>query len=233
MTESPDGPDQAYIALIGDIVGSRKLADRASVQEQVKRIIGRVNEREEGGLQAPLKLTGGDEVKTLFTDPVVAVNVIPHVSEALHPISLVWGLGRGSLNTPWDEDVGSMDGPCFHRARRAIEEASQEGVWGKVYGFSPRDDRVLSGFLRLMGSIRASWTEKQIRYIRAVRDKNRTQEEIARDFGVGPSAVSMALQRAHFRDIEEGEEILRDILATYRDADGRHSRAGADEGESS
>lgn len=216
MSADRQETDRPYVVLIGDLVESRELADRAAVQERLRAAVRRVNERHGDVLAAPLALTGGDEVKTMFEDPAVAVDVIVAISEAMHPAALAWGLGRGPLETALAPAVGAMDGPCFHRARRAIEQASAEGAWGRAHGFSPLDDRVLSGLLRLTGALRSGWTERQRAYIGAVREGGRTQKEIAGAFGVSPAAVSMALQRARFRDVEEGEAVLRAVLAAYR-----------------
>lgn len=138
-------------------------------------------------------------------------------------MTLAWGMGRGPIETAWVPDVGNLDGPCFHRARRANEEASKDGVWAKAYGFSPLDDRLLTALLRLAGALRASWTTKQVAYIRSVREKS--QKATAGDFGVTEGAVSQSLQSARFSDVQEGEGALRDLLAAYRPGAERSRRA--------
>lgn len=206
--------DSIFVVLIGDIVGSRELSDRASAQDRLREAVTAFNQQAGPTLAAPLEVTGGDEMKTILENPVVAVDVITRLSEALYPMTLAWGIGRGPIETSWVPDVGNLDGPCFHRARRANEEASKEGVWAKAYGFSPLDDRLLTALLRLVGAIRASWTEKQLAYIRSVREKS--QKATASDFGVTQGAVSQSLQSARFSDVQEGEAALRDLLAAYR-----------------
>lgn len=207
----------SYVVLIGDVVESRELPDRAQAQERLRAAIDTYNDRHGSALAAPLKLTGGDEMKTILQDPAAAVDVIGPLSEELHPISLAWGMGRGPIETAWTEDVGALDGPCFHRARRAVEGASQAGVWAQARGFSEVDDQVLSALLRLIGRMRDAWTETQRKYIRSVRDRN--QRETAHAFGVTEGAVSGSLRRARFHDIEAGEAALRRLLAAYRPAE--------------
>lgn len=226
MPRSNEESSPAYVVVIGDLVQSRELPDRASAQNRLREAVEAFNSHAGDSLAAPLELTGGDEMKTILEDPAVAVDVIIHISEAVHPMTLAWGVGRGPIETSWVPDVGNLDGPCFHNARRAIEEASKEGIWGKIHGFSPLDDQVLTALLRLMGVIRASWTEKQAQYIRSVR--SRSQKATAHELGVTAGAVSQSLQSARFHDVEEGETALRKLLAAYRESETRSDRPSTD-----
>lgn len=214
MPSSSATDPSPYVVVIGDVVESRELTDRASAQDELRSVIDVFNRERDDALAAPLKLTGGDEMKTLLEDPVLAVDVIVQVTEAAHPIALAWGIGRGPLATSWVPDVGELDGPCFHRARRAIEAASADKAWARASGFSEVDDVVVSALFRLLGSIRSSWTDKQRTYVRSVRRKS--QRATAKELGVTEGAISHSLRSARFHDVEEGEEALRRLLASYR-----------------
>ena len=207
-------PSEDFVVIIGDIVGSRELPDRAVAQDTLRAAVADFNRWEGNGLEAPLKPTGGDEVKAITRDPAAAIDVITRISDALHPIVLAWGIGRGPLVTSWVPDVGDLDGPCFHRARQAVERASTASIWAEVSGFSAVDDSVVNALLRLVGVIRNSWSDRQIQYIRSVR--TRSQRETAEAFEVTESAVSQSLQSARFHDVENAEGALRQVLGTYR-----------------
>lgn len=214
MTDPTRASSSPFVVVIGDVVGSRELPDRAAAQERIRAAVASFNDRHGAVLAAPLDLTGGDEMKTILDDPSVVVDLVTELTEELHPLTLVWGVGRGPLDTSWTDDVGGLDGPCFYRARQAVQEASDEGVWARVHGFSDLDDQVLSALFRLAGAVRASWTEKQWRYVRSVRE--RSQKATAETFGVTAGAVSQSLGRARFRDVLEAEAVLRRLLAAYR-----------------
>lgn len=213
MDNVSDPPSTQFIVLIGDIVKSREMPDRADAQDRVRAVVEAFNDRAPDALAAPLQLTGGDEMKAILTDPAPAVDMITWLSEAVFPIGLAWGIGRGPIETSWVPDVGALDGPCFHRARRAVEASSREETWATVHGFSERDDRVLSVLFGLMGAIRDSWTEKQLAYVRCVREKS--QKATAEEFDVSESAVSQSLRRARYHDVVKGEAVLRDLLGSY------------------
>lgn len=243
-----------FFALIGDVVASRNLADRAAVQRALRAELHALNEalgperrdeetsvhdrghgeppaeaarRDRPGtdapLAAPLELTAGDEVQGLLRRPEGAVDVVVRLADRLHPAEMVWGLGRGPIATDLYPEVAAIDGPCFHRARSALEAAAREGSWVRVDGFPAPHDQVLSALFRLAHGIRSRWTDTQARYVSAVR--GRLQKDVAREFGVDDSTVSESLKKAHFRAVEAGEEAARALLAWFgssgRPADGR------------
>lgn len=218
MNDASPSPDQPYAAAIGDLVGSRKMEDRSSVQERVRETIDQVNEELDEGLAAPIKLTGGDEWKVLVGVLPRVVDVIDRTSDLLHPVEARWGLGWGRLTTPFSRDVGALDGPCFHRARAAIEEATRERAWVWVEGFSSLHDEVLSALFGALGALRSSWTDHQVEYIRAARGK--TQKEAARELGISRTGVAKGLGRARYTEYRRGLDAIRSLLAAYEQGDG-------------
>lgn len=218
MNDESQAPDRPYVAAIGDLVGSRAMEDRSTVQERVRRAIDQVNEQLDEHLAAPIRLTGGDEWKVLVGEAPRVADVIDRMSDALHPIEARWGVGWGRLDTPLSREVGTLDGPCFHHARAAIEEAARERAWVRVEGFSPLHDEVLTALFGTLGALRASWTDHQVEYIRAVR--GRTQEEAARELGIGRTGIVKGLGRAHYAEYERGIDAIRSLLATCDEGEG-------------
>lgn len=203
-----------FHALIGDIVGSRDLPDRAAVQRDLERLLRSLNEEfqdpDEGGLATPIKLTAGDEVQVLLSAPERAVDLVVRIADGLHPATIAWGLGAGPITTDVGEDVAVLDGPCFHHARDAVEAAGDGNEWLRTKGLPAPHGESISALFRLMGVIRARWKPAQMRYIRGVR--THLQKEVAALHEVDESTVSKALQAARFRDVEQGEAAARDLL---------------------
>lgn len=231
-------PVHPYLALIGDVVGSRELEDRAGVQRRLRGLLEALNrelgapgegedplqgaadadgarrgKREGPPLAAPLAVTAGDEIQGLLLRPDAAVDVLVRLADGLHPVRIAWGLGAGKLETDLHGDVSLLDGPCFHRAREALERATKDGAWARAVGLDPAVDRGLSALFRLVGAVREGWTETQARYARAVR--GRLQKEVAERFDVSPSVVSESLKAARFRELVEAEAAARALLARF------------------
>lgn len=217
MDDENQVPSQPYLATIGDLVGSRQLDDRSSVQERVRQAIEEVNEEFDEALAAPIKLTGGDEWKVLIGEPPLVAEVIDRMSDTLHPAQARWGIGWGKLDTPLSRDVGALDGPCFHYARAAIEKAAEERVWARVAGLTSLHDEVLNALFDILGALRESWTDHQVEYIRAVRGQ--TQEEAAQELGIGRTGIVKGLGRANYTEYRRGLDAIRSLLATCDEGD--------------
>ena len=205
----------AYFVLIGDLVASRELDNRSDIQTKFQDAISFLNQTVGDQLAAPLKLTAGDEVQGLTQEPQVFVDIITHTSEALVPVELSWGIGFGDLATTFAPDVARLDGPCFHRAREAVEGAKKASSSLEVRGIEEPDGGLLSAIMNLIGSVRSAWTERQLEVVRKARC--RVQTEVARSLNVEPSTVSRTLALAHYRPVLEGEDAARALLTKLAD----------------
>lgn len=199
-----------YFAIIGDLVRSRKMADRAAVQVRFRRAVEDVNVIAGDHLAVPLKVTAGDEVQGITDRPETLVDVMVALSDALVPEGLAWGWGYGELTTDLADDVSFLDGPCLHRAREAVEAAKKRSSWLEISGIPEPSGQVLSALMNLIGSIRSGWTERQAEVVRASR--GRLQIETAERLGVDPSTVSRTLSAAHASRVLAGEDAARALL---------------------
>lgn len=200
-----------YVALIGDIRGSRDLEDRAQVQERFERTLEDANETFDEAIAADLVITTGDEFQGLFTTPSAALEALVAVADELAPVRFVFGLGHGTLETKLKPQAVGMDGPCFHRARQALEAASQDQVFARVSGFGSSTDPWANTVLDLVGALRQRWTDRQQAFIRAYRELP-TQRAVAERFEVSPSVVSESLTAASFHRVHDAETFLAQRL---------------------
>jgi hypothetical protein len=204
----------SYSALIGDIVESRRITNRAQVQRALQRTLDRLNDTLGSSMASGLVITGGDELQGLFMDPSSVPEVLTELADRLAPVRLVYGLGRGSLTTDLRPEAVGMDGPCFHRAREAVQQAKKEDRWLVAKGFPGAADRQVRALFALMGALRSTWTYKQTVYVAAAR-RCKSQKEVAEEFRVSPSVVSESLSAAHFRELLEGEQAARVLLCEF------------------
>ncbi|MFW6174434.1 MAG: SatD family protein [Chloroflexota bacterium] len=210
-------PESLYVALIGDIAGSRELQDRAETQHRLQEQIALVNGdlSASGAIAAPLALTQGDEIQALLRAPEAAVDIIVRLSDELFPLRIRHGLGLGGLSTapgpPWE--VGSLDGPAFHLAREAIESAWEGGHWVVTRGFGEVSDLAADALFGLMDAVRSGWTEKQAAYSRDAR--RMMQKDVAARHGVRPSVVSESLKASSHAAVIAGEQAARALLSSH------------------
>ncbi len=111
-----------------------------------------------------------------------------------------------------------VDGPCLHRAREALVAAASDERWLVAGGFDDPHGAAISALFRLIWSLRADWTETQMKYIRAVRDH--LQTEVADTYDVSRQAVSKALDAARLQAVLDGESAARAYLRWIGDRAG-------------
>jgi hypothetical protein len=216
---------EPLVALIGDIVDSKRIEDRAAFQRKLRGTLDEINgELAPGVLAARLDLAAGDEIQGLFRRPEAVVPVVTRLADALAPERLVVGVGRGGLTTDPSPRVSEMDGPCFHHARDALESARKDDAWVGVKGFGESADVVLGALFLLIHTLRSRWTDKQAQYARAARQMLR--KEFAARFQVSPSVVSESLKSAAFDAVRAGEAALAQALRDF----GPETEHGSDSG---
>lgn len=200
-----------YVALIGDIQGSREAEDRAALQERfdeaVEAVNGRYNTETEPQLRtlvSPLTVTAGDEFQALFSGPhpEEATLAILAMSDEMAPSMLRFGLGYGTLETPpnTDQAIG-MDGPCLRNARDGLDQAKDEGGWIRARGFPTPPDLEVGRMMDTVGVLREGWTDRQAEFARSLR-RYEFQKAVAEEHDVSESTVSESLSAAGYHEID-------------------------------
>ncbi len=203
-----------FVALIGDIVDSKRIEDRAAFQRRLREALDDINRGlDPNVLAARLDLAAGDEIQGLFRRPEAVVPVVTRLADMLAPERLMVGIGRGNLTTDPSPRVSEMDGPCFHHAREALEAARKDDAWVGAKGFGEGADAVLGALFLLIHTLRSRWAEKQAQYARAARTMLR--KDVAARFDVSPSVVSESLKSAAFDAVRVGEEALVRALSEF------------------
>src|SRR5688572_24001892 len=165
---------RGFLALIGDLSGSRDVADRASLQRDLKQALRRISGRKPiaAVLAAGPEITAGDEFQILLHAQTEggtgteAMSFLVELSEDL-PVRCAFGIGFGTLSTALKAPIRELDGTCFHRAREALERAKREDRWAVVAGATASDAEIANAISRLRGSLRETWTDRRQEIIRA------------------------------------------------------------------
>lgn len=208
-----------YVAIVGDLVRSRELPDRAQVQTTWKNLLRRFHaEQPVAGLRAAgPEITGGDEVQLLLrvepSNPpgTAALTFLREVTEDLSPVRIRFGVGLGELTTALGDPIQELDGSCFHHARNALEFARHQERWAFVSGVPAPLGDAANAILWLTGSIRAAWTDRQLEVVRALRSLP-LQKTVAERLDVSPSVVSEVLKAARHDSVRGSEHVVEILI---------------------
>ena len=208
-----DGDDSIFVALIGDIRGSRELEDRREAQEEFRRVVDSLNDHTpDGSIASRFTVTTGDEFQALLTDAADAVEAAVSASDRFHPTRLRFGIGRGELDTKVNPNQAiGMDGPCFHRAREAINSAKNDETWIHVRGWSNVLDSQINSMFDLVQCVREDWTDRQAQFALALKEEG-AQKRVADNYGVSKSTVSESLSAGHVQEVRSAENSLAELL---------------------
>ena len=208
------------IAVLADIVGSRKLDDRTAAQRILDDTIAQV----EGELplaQQTLTPTVGDEQQGLYRtleDAMVSLLMIQ--LRLPDGIAFRFGIGVGAVSAVDSVHGELADGPGWYAARAAIETVhAREGravprtrTW--IVG-APGQDEVMESTIaasnayllvrdELVGAMNER--ERRLTYGRLV---GRSQHELAAEEGISQPSVSKSLRNAGSAALLEGLAALR------------------------
>ena len=114
-----------WAAVIGDVVGSRQVASRSRLQTRLDRSLASVNDSMKP--VQPLTPTIGDEFQGMFVTLEEAIEASLRLRvELMRRVDVRIGIGWGTLRTqdPRRTPFG-QDGPCWWRAREALEELAR------------------------------------------------------------------------------------------------------------
>jgi len=204
-----------YTVITGDLISSKEVTDRASLQEKVRTVMSDINKEFNSYLVVPFNFTAGDEFQGLLSEIGVSFDLAQRWMRGLFPWRARLGVGVGELSTPVAETTSSMDGQCFHRAREAIEVAKKE----KRYLFYNIGDFVLDTSINmiilLMEAIQKDW--KEIHYKRYWLYKELgTLEKVATREDVSKQAVIKTLKAAKYSAIMKAEESIKILLSAFQ-----------------
>lgn len=105
-----------------DIIGSRKLKNRETIQKKINKYLEYMNESNKYMLVAPIAMTLGDEWQIVLERAEKCYYIIGEFQKLLRELSVqvYAGFGIGTMSTGVHIDVRNMDGECFIKAREAL-----------------------------------------------------------------------------------------------------------------
>ncbi|MCK4475601.1 MAG: hypothetical protein KAU16_02645 [Methanophagales archaeon] len=204
------------MVVTGDLKASRRLKDRAEVQEELKNALRIVNRRFDEEIPAKFMVVGGDSFQGMLFSPKYLFDIYYVFFENIsHQFYL--GIGIGGISTSLSENVGEIDGEAFHKASDALERAKKENIW-IVFRSEWEIDGVVTCLLNFMADVMWSWTKRQreiVTYYKKVKNEKSsiTLEEVADGIGIKKQTLSKILKRSKYKLLKEAEDTFVDFIS--------------------
>jgi hypothetical protein len=184
---------ESVYAVIGDLVGSRRLPDRAAGHRALTAALEEVNEALSPA--QPFAVTTGDEYQGACTGLADAVLAALLVRLTVLPVvDIRCGIGHGAT-TVYDAQRRPMvqDGPAWWSAREAIDVLGGHRDARRTWYVGEGADTV-NAFLLCRDQVVDRLNERGVRILRAAL-LGTPQKAIAKAEGVWPSAVSQQFSK--------------------------------------
>lgn len=116
-----DAHKKLYIAVIGDIVESKKISNRKEIQDNLADVLNQINADYADSLAANFMITLGDEFQGLLTNGQNVMDIVQRIEFSMHPVKMRFGLGIGEITTGINRELPlGADGPAYYNARTMI-----------------------------------------------------------------------------------------------------------------
>ncbi len=212
-----------YIAIIGDIKNSKKIAYRGAVQSKLSKVLEQVNREYKEEIAAKFVITLGDEFQGLMTSGEHLLEIIRAIQTSMEPVEIRFGIGVGKITTKVNSNAAiGADGPAYYAARSMIEDLRLQekklkkqasDVKVQIYG-KGNDYQIqqLNILLRVSKVLRSGWTAEQKKTIMDMEWRGGSQEEIAKRLGISQSTVARRLSSANYLTYYETEEAIKQTM---------------------
>ncbi len=214
-----------YYAIISDIVKSRDLDDRKSVQIALDKELKRINSRYESVIAAKFLITIGDEFQGLLTDGSRILDIMSEIQFELHPVKLRVGIGIGEISTGINPEMAiGADGPAYYKARESLmdikhlshsNKTAYSNIMIKIASHN-RHIEILSNLLNstliAISSIESNWTEKQREAIRIMEHFAQNQNEAAETLKINQSSLQRRLSFSDYYKYKKHKEVFKETM---------------------
>jgi hypothetical protein len=206
------------VALLGDIVGSRRLAadERAELQQTLAALMTDINASYRRAVLADFLVTLGDEFQGILGAPEVVPDIVQDINERLPRTRFRIVASLGQLTTALNPIALGTDGPVWHNARNVLEASRASKRDGVAFVGFGADDVVLNGISGLMAHHWSHLEMSQREVVTALRHHEGLRKEAASDMGISQQAMSNRAQSAGWREYEAGMVAWRTLLARHR-----------------
>lgn len=205
------------IVLIGDLIASRKVQDRARLQRLLAKTLGALNRHKSDVIASPYTLTLGDEYQAVLNHADYLFEDIARVLAAIYPQQARISIAVGTIDTAINlrQAIG-MDGPAFHLARDNLERLKKERGLFKISGVSSDCLELANLALQLVARDMRKWKHTRIQvFARLYEDLSATQ--IAEQLQLSEKTIYKSIDTGDLHTVQDTFTEIEKIINTDLD----------------
>lgn len=218
-----------YIAVIGDIKGSKKIDNRSEVQRNLKKVLEEINKKYKNDISSKFILTLGDEFQGLLCNGINIMNILTEIERKMYPVRIRFGVGIGRITTDVNKEMAlGADGPAYYKARDAIEyiknnekkkQAIATDIRFEVESDNQATTMMINKILALMKAIEESWSDRQREIIWDMLEHQDSQIDVAKRMNIQQPAVQKSFSKSKYYAYKDALDTIGKALEEIRRED--------------
>jgi hypothetical protein len=216
-----------YIAIIGDIIESKKITNRLEIQTKLNNVLEQINIQYPNEIESKFMITLGDEFQGLLRNGKNVMNIIEFIQIKMDPVHIRFGIGIGKISTEINQLMPfGADGSAYYNARNMIDILKNSAKKNKISDAnimisSDGEDNshleiLLNTILSLCTTIKKNWTERQRLVAFDCMLNGDNQREVAARLSIGQPSVHKLLSKADYYSYKTAVNVVSDVLANIK-----------------
>lgn len=215
-----------YIAIIGDIVESKKLSDRYEIQLKLQNVLDDINVKYSEDISSKFMITLGDEFQGLLNNGKNVLNIITYIEIKMYPVKIRFGIGIGKIETEINPDLPfGADGSAYHNAREMVtnlkniekqNKKSDADIMICSDGNHADLELLLNTILSLCTTIKQKWTDRQREIVYDCIMNGDNQKVAAMRLGINQPSVQKGISNADYYTYKESIDVVSCVLAEIK-----------------
>lgn len=199
--------------LLGDVISSKKIKNRAKFQEKLINICKSINQTFNDDIVANMKIIkGSDEIGCILGNLAPLYEIINRLSDDLYPVKIRFVMVSGKIDTGYEtKDISQMDGPAFHQASKMIMDLKKEKLIFNMLSSNKILDTLLTNNINLIYLLKKRWSHEKLEIIKAY-ERWGDQRKVASKLGISQQTVSYHLTSSNWKEIKKMEAKLNQSL---------------------
>lgn len=211
-----------YIAIIGDIVDSKKIQDRGKVQVRLQDTLSAVNMLYNNSIASNFIITLGDEFQGLLKNGEDTMKILEQIEYEMYPVKIRFGIGIGEITTEINPKMSlGADGPAYYNARQMIEELKLIKNKTSEYDIKLKSEKdcdiLINVIFSLLYALKKHWTDRQREVVHASYYYTVRQSRIAEMFNMTQPTIQLILKRANYIKYRNAMETLEKIFSEIKE----------------
>lgn len=201
------------VAIIGDIVESKKITDRSVFQEDLANHFKKLNKKSKNEIMSPYTITLGDEFQVIYKNLDKIFSDMWSILEHVYPQKIRFSIGLDTLSTRINPNKAiGMDGPAFHIAREGINNLKKySSSIVQLYDAKSETVNLINKSLALVFHSSKNWKKNSISIINNLTNDVEIKK-IAADLNISVRAVYKNIQINYLNEIIDLQDEIIKII---------------------